>query len=447
MQQPTIENVAGSKVKLTFTVTPEEAKPYLDEAVKVLSESKPIPGFRPGKAPYAEVVKAFGEMRIYETALEQIVRAMYMRAVLDNDLDTVGSPEIQVDKLTPGQDFQFTVIAPVAPSVKKMPDYSKPLVEYHARKIEEKDVNVALQDLRKMQRKEIASTEPAGKEDLVVIDMDMKKDHVALEDGVARDYRVYLAEEHYIPGFADKVVGIKEGEERTFTLPFPSEHYQKHLAGKEVDFTVKAKQIYKMEFPELNEEFAKSLGMEQMEKLKEAIRHNLSLEEEGRAREKSEIEMLEKLVDQGEFSEIAELLVNQEVDKMIREMEHSVEERGMKMEDYLQSIKRTRDELKLDFVPQAMRRIRTATLIKAIAKKEGITVSDEELDKETDRILHGIKEEDKEVRERVSSPEYREYLAIMMRNRKALELLKKQCIKDYPKEEEHVHGPNCNHDH
>jgi len=125
MQAPTIEKLPGSKVKLSFVVTPEEAKPYIDEAVAELSQSKPIPGFRPGKAPYAEIVKTFGEMKIWEQALERIVRARYVAAVLENDLDPVGSPEISVEKLTPNQDLAFTVIAPVAPIVEVLADYKK----------------------------------------------------------------------------------------------------------------------------------------------------------------------------------------------------------------------------------------------------------------------------------------------------------------------------------
>jgi trigger factor len=435
MTPPSIERLPDAKVKLTFSVTPEDAKPYLDEAVIAMSEAKPIQGFRPGRAPYAEVAKAFGEMRIWETALERIVRSSYLRAVLDNDLDTVGSPEVQVDKLTPGADIQFTVIAPVAPTVTTVADYSAPLVEFQAKDVRDEDVNRALTDLRKMQRKEVLSTQPATKEDLVVIDLEMKKDHVTLEGGTGRDYRIYMNEDHYIPGFADKLVGIKPGEERTFTLTFPEAHYQKHLSGKDVDFT--AKSVFTLDLPELDEAFAKSLGQPSVLELTNLLRKNLGEEELNRAREKSEIALLEALVDKSSFSEIAELLVNDEVRKMIAELEHSVEERGMKMEDYLTSVKKSKDELRLEFVPQAIRRIKTATLIKEIAKRENVTVTEAELDHEIDHILEGLKEA--KTREQVTSPEYREYVAILLRNQKTLELLKAKTIKGYVPRPAHVH--------
>jgi trigger factor len=450
MQAPTIEKLPGSKVKLVFTVTPEEADPYVQEAVSEMSISKSIPGFRPGKAPYAEVAKAFSEMRIWEAALERIVRARYMHAILENDLDTVGSPEVQVDKLTPKQTIQFTVIAPVAPIVEKLADYKKERVTFSPRAIEDADIEKAIKELRMMQRKEAAKAEPATMEDIVVIDLDMTKDHVALEDGAARDYKIYLNEPHYIPGFADQIVGMKTGDEKTFSLPFPSEHYQKHLAGQNVDFAVKAKGVFSLELPELNDEFAKSLGQKDIEQLKDVIRKNLTLEEESRAAEKAEIELLEKLVDESSFSDAPDLLVNDEIRKMMAELERTVDERHMKMDDYLASIKKTRDELKLELVPQAIRRIRAATIIKAIAKVEGITVSEDDADTEIDRILSGLRPDDTQTRERVSSPEYREYVAIMMRNRKTLDLLHTHGIKGYPVHTEdnhgaHVHGEHCQH--
>jgi trigger factor len=450
MTPPTLEHIAGSKVKMVFRVTPEEAQPYLDEAVRALGESKPVPGFRPGKAPYAEVVKQHGEMRIWETALERIVRSSYLKTVLDLDIDTVGSPEVQVDKLTPGQEIGFTVIAPIAPTVKTLAAYDKELVEFKPHEVSDEDIEKAITDLRRMQRKEVLSTEAATKEDLVVIDLDMKKDHVVLEGGTGRDYRIYLAEDNYIPGFSEKLVGIKPGEERTFTLKFPEGHYQKHLSGQDVDFTAKAKSVFTLELPALDETFAKSLGQESIQGLKDILKKNIGAEEEDRARQKSEVELLEKLVDQSSFSDVPEILVNDEVRKMLAELEHGVEEQGMKMEDYLVSIKKTKDELRLGFVEQAMRRIKAATLIKEIAKRENIAVSEDELDTEVDRILATVKPEDVATRERVISPEYREYVSILMRNQKTLELLKKKGIKGYtaPSAHEHDHDhSNCDHDH
>jgi trigger factor len=139
--------------------------------------------------------------------------------------------------------------------------------------------------------------------------------------------------------------------------------------------------------------------------------------------------MLEKLTDNASFTEIPELLINEEVRRMMHELQHGVEDQGMKWEDYLSSIKKTADDLRLDFVKQAIRRIQTAVLIKAFAKQQNIEVSEEEIHAEIDRILEQVPANDTETRERLASPDYHEYVAITMRNRQVLEWLKKECIK------------------
>jgi len=428
MPETKITQMPKSEVKIEFTVSVEEAQPYLDEAVKEISTAKPIQGFRPGKATYEDVKRAYGEMAVWEQALERIVRAFYVKTILSENLDTIGSPEIAVDQLVPGQAIKFSVIAPVEPKVLEFPDLSKCKVTAKKVHIGEKNVDEVVEQMRKMRRVESRVERPATGDDLVVIDLEMKKDQVLLEGGSGRDYRVYLGEDHYIPGFTAKMQGIKEGEERTFTLPFPAEHYQKHLAGKDVDFTAKAKTVFELKLPEVNDEFAKGVGIETVEKLREKLKENLTIEAQQKSDEAAEIEMLDKLVDRSKFSEVPDLLVNEEVRRMMHEIEHGVEEQGMKWQDYLASIKKTGDELKLAFVPQAIRRIQTAVLIKQLAKKENITVTEEEADAEIDKILDSLRPDDKETRERVASAQYREYVAIQMRNRKTLEWVKKECV-------------------
>lgn len=428
MSTPIITKLDKSRVELKFTVTPEEAQPYLDQAAVDLQTGKPIQGFRPGKAPYDEVKRTFGEMRIWETALERIVRARYVHAILEEKIDTIGSPEISVEKLVPGQDLQFTVTAPVMPTIVSLMKYDEPLVDKKTREITDTEVEAALNDLRKMRRQEVVTERAATGEDMVIVDLEIKKDNVILEGGTAKGHRVYLNEAHYIPGFAEQLVGLKKGDTKTFELAFPTEHYQKHLAGKTVEFSVVVSDVYELKLPELNEEFTKTLGVESVEKLRALLKDNLTKEATQKADESAEIQLLEKLVDGSKFSETPDLLINEEIRRMYAELEHAAEQQGMDMKDYLAQLKKTADEIKFDMVPQAIRRVQTAVLIKEVGKKENVEVSEDEVDTEIDRILSAV--EDKETRERVSSPDYRDYLTIQMKNRKTLELLKKKGIRE-----------------
>ncbi len=429
MLNPTISPLPQSRVELNFLVTPEEAKPYLDQAVIEISSARPLPGFRPGKATYEDVKRAHGEMLIWETALEKLVRALYVKAILHDNIETIGSPEIAVQKLVPGQDLEFTCAAIVMPTVTKLADYSKTLVERKNPVVSDEDVTKTIEDLRKMRRVEVAADVAATKDTMVNIDLEIKKDHVVVEGGHSSDYRVYLNETHYIPGFAEQLLGAKKGEVKTFELDFPADHYNKQLAGQKLEFTATVKDVYELQLPEANDEFAKSVGIENIAKLHEVIKENLQKEADAKADDVAEIALLDKLVDESRFSEMPELLVNEEVRRMMDELAHGIEEQGGRMPDYLASIKKTADEVKMGFIPQAIKRIQTAVLIKEIGKQEKIEIADEELDAEVDAIISTVKPEDKKTREHVSAPEYRDYVAVQMKNRKVIEILKAKGIK------------------
>lgn len=429
MPQTTINKLPQSLVEISFEVSWDEALPYLEEAAKDVSKAKPLPGFRPGHATYADVKRVHGEMAILEAALERIVRSAYVKKVMEEKLNTIGSPAISVDALTPGQPIKFTTKVALVPGIKKLADYSTCNITKTAADINDAQVEEAIDQMRKMRAEDIKVDRSSTLEDMVMIDMEMTHNNVILEGGKGSDYRVYLNEPHYIPGMTEQLIGVKEGEEKTFTLPFPDNHYQKHLAGKDVQFAAKVKGVFERKMPTADDEFAKAYGLEDIADLRTKLKENLKTETEQRAADKAEIEMLEKLVDASQFEEVPEVLINEEVLRMMKELEHGIEEQGMKMEDYLASIKKTKDDLKLDFIQQAIRRINTAILIKEVAVKEKLEVSEDELDAEVDRILEQVPADDAETRERVVSPDYREYVSIQMRNRKAIEFLKKQCIR------------------
>ena len=453
----------GSKVELKFTVAPAEAKPYIDKVVEEISIGKQIPGFRPGKAPYAEVVKvAGGEMQVWQMAFERVVRAFYVKTVLEKGLETIGSPEVAVDQLTPGQDIKFTCTVAVMPTIIKSENIEIPFVELRIKEIKDADVEEGVQELRKMRRQEVVTDETADKDGLIIVDLEMKKDGVVLEGGVAKEYKIYLNEDHYIPKLTEQLIGMKKGEHKTFTLPFPKEHYQKAYAGKDVDFDVDVKEVYKVVLPEANDEFAKTLGVDSIQALRDLLRYNLTSENERKALDVAEVELLETLVKKSSFTEVPEILIKEEVRRIFEEIRRDVENRGGRMEDYLSSLKKSPDEMRLELIPQAIKRVQTAIYIRNAAKENGVEISDKELDEEIDRILSRV--DDKETRDHVSSPDYRDYVATMMRNRKTLEILKEKGIKNYKvmiekfvKEEsehahnqhgynKHEHGPDCKHE-
>lgn len=425
----TLEKHEDNKVTVTITIPKDEVEAGMRHAAEHLSEETKIPGFRPGKANYDVVKQRLGEMPLLEAAAEELIRNAFVKAMLEEDLETVGQPYFDVVKMAPGNDMVVKVEIALYPHVKKITDYTKLEVKKHSTEPTAELVERAKKDLAMMQTKETraASGYQIKKGDKVVLNLGMKKDGVVVEGGEGQDHGIYTAEDYYIEGFIDQILGLKEGDEKTFTLKFPKTHYQKNLADQNVEFSVKINQIFTLEAPELNDEFAKSVGLKSAKELDEKLMENLKQENEVEESIRLDKEILDMLAEKSEFEKIPDILVNQEIDKMLHELKHSINERGMEFEEYLKQINKTLPEIKLDFTAPALRRIEVAILLKEIAKVENLKVENKEIDDELDKIA--ARYEDQEAKKRVYEPVFREYVERQLINRKTIEFLKNKMVK------------------
>ncbi|MEA3249341.1 MAG: trigger factor [Patescibacteria group bacterium] len=418
--QSTTKKTEKGVVELTITVEVDEIKHTLEMAAQEISKEKPIEGYRPGKAGYEVVAKNYSEQAIYEAALPAIVQKYYVQAVKDEKLQTFGEPEINVTKLAAGNTVEFTATVALVPEISQLAEVDKVKVESKTPTVEDKEIDGTIKELQRMQTKEIRATREAQDGDKIVIDMDMSLESVPLDGGQARGHAIYLDQEYYVPGMKEKIIGMKEGETREFTLKFPKEHYQKNIADKDVGFKVTVKEIYELQHPEINDEFAKSLGQENAAKLRELLQGNILKDKQQKEDQRVEIEILEKLSDRSRFGDLPDRMVNMEVDRMVHELEHSVGERGIKFEDYLKSIKKTPEELKLEFATQAVKRIKTALILREYGEKNAVEVSDAEVLEEQQKMMNSYKD-NAEAQKQVQTEEYLDYIRTGLRNRKVIE--------------------------
>lgn len=426
----TIEKTEKQSVKIHITIPKEQVEAGMQHAAEHMGENVTIPGFRKGHAPYAAVKAKLGEMALLEHAAEELIRAALTEALIAEDLDIVGSPYFTVEKMAPDNDLVFTAEIALMPAVTKLADYNALTVTAESTEPSEELFTQAKRDLQRMRQTEVRAQNGTKLEKghKAVVDLSMKKDGVTIEGGDAKNHSIYTNEPHYIPGFVDAMLGAAEGDERTFTLKFPEDHYQKHLAGNDVEFSVKLNEIFAVETPELDDAFAKALGMESAAKLEEKLKENLSQERKNEEDRRQEKAVLELIAEKSSFEEINEILVNQEIDKMIQELRVWVTDNGMEFNEYLKSIGKSIADMKLDFTPQAITRIKVALVIKEIAKKEKITVDEKEVDAELDRIAEMVTK-DPEAKERVYSPQYRDRIENQLVNRKVIDFLKKEMVK------------------
>lgn len=422
----TRKDLPQAQVELTITITPAEYQAQLVKAAERISQRQKIAGFRPGKAPFDLVKRTVGEMALLQEALEPLVKETYYEAVMAEKLDVVGMPKVDLQKMAPGNDIVYTAVASLLPSV-TVADLKKIKIKRDEKPVTDVQVDEVVENLRKLQAKEVIKAGEAGGDDMILLDMDMFLDNVPVDGGQAKNYRVYLSEEHYIPGFNEKVKGMKKGDEREFSLDFPTTHYQKHLAGKTVAIKVKAHDVFERQMPELDEAFAKALGQDSVEKLRELLRTNIGREAAQKADQQAEIEMLDTVVAKSEFGEIPEVLVDVERRKMFYELTRDLERNGVSVEQYLSDIKKTQAELEEGFKEQAIKRAKAALVSRQIAKEQNLFATEDEVAAEIAHMKEVYKENPDYIKQ-LDNPEVHETIHSIVQNRKVITWLKEQTL-------------------
>ncbi len=421
-----LKKLPKSQLEINVTIPHDDLKPFLEKATEQLSQQTKIEGFRPGKVPYDVLKQRIGEIKIYEEAALMAVEKSYVEIGMKEKFEPIGSPKIDLVKLAPANDFVYKATVDLIPEV-KIGDLKSVKVKEKEIKITEEQVLKVIDEIREMRASEVLEDNAIAKGDKVEIDFDVIRDNVPIDGGAQKKYPLVIGSNVFIPGFEDNLIGLKANEEKQFELSFPDKYHNKNLAGKPAMFKVKILGVYKRTLPEANDEFAKSLGQENMDKLKHAIEHNLEHEEHHKEEERVEIEMLEKLIDKSTFGEIPDILITSETNKMLQEMESNLMREGLKFDDYLKQLGKTRDQIKLDFVPQAIKRVKGALLTRAVFLQEKLEIPEHEVDLELESMAKAYQQYP-EMLKNVQTPQFREHVRNLIGNRKVMEFLKAACI-------------------
>lgn len=418
-----VDKLPKNQAELTIELLHEEMKPYIQQAVVDISKEISIAGFRPGKAPYEIVAKQVGAMKIYQQAAEKAVQNTFPKAIANNELTTIGPPRIAVEKIAPNNPLVYKATVALLPKV-KLGDYKKIKETKKEVKVEAKEVEGTLQNLRKMFGKEKRVSRPIQNGDKVEMDMDTYVDKVPIDGGKSANHPVTVGEGHFIPGFEDNLIGLTEGKTKEFQLKFPKEYHRKDLAGKPVEFKIKVKNVFEIEKSDLDDNFAKTVGkFEKLDDLRRQIEKNIHHEKTTKEQQRLELAIIEQLIKKSTFDEIPDVLIESELHKMLHELEHEVTGQGMKFEDYLSSIKKSKEDLEKEFQPQAVKRVKTALVLRKIAEVENINVSDEDINNESERNKQQY-QSNPEVLKKISTEEYKQYLRSILRSQKVFEFLK-----------------------
>ncbi|OGY41518.1 MAG: trigger factor [Candidatus Buchananbacteria bacterium RBG_13_39_9] len=424
-----------SQVELTVTISAENFQPLVNQAFDQISQQTKIDGFRPGKIPADIVKQRVGEMKIYEEAAILAVEKSYLEIATKEKLEPLGSPKIDMEKLAPNNDFIYKATVTLIPEV-KIGDYKSIKIAEKEIKTTAEQINKVIADLRNLRATEILENKIIENGDKVEVDFDILRDKVPIDGGAQRKYPLVVGSGHFIPGFEEQLIGLKTGEDKEFNLTFPEQYHNKNLAGKESQFKVKIINVYKRTLPEANDEFAKSMGAENLDTLKQQIEHNLEHEEHHKEEERIEIELINQLIAKSQFGEIPDILINAEVNKMIQEMDSNLSMQGIKLDDYLKHLSKTLEQLKLEFVPQAIKRVQGALLLRAFFFQEKMEISEAEIDQEIE-MAGKMYQANPELLKNLKTSEYRDYIRNSLGNNKVMNFLKTACVTHINPEHKH----------
>ena len=422
--QVTKKDLEKSQIELTVEMTVEDFAPYIEKCALKLAEKVKIEGFRPGKAPLEILKQKVGEMAILEEAAHVAIHKTIDDIIDQNTMDraAVGQPKVEITKLAPENPFEYKVITSIMPTV-ALGKYKDLKIKPAEAKVEEVDIEKTLKELQEMRVAEVISEAGAADTNKVLVDIEMFMDKVPVEGGQTKDLAVIIGKNYFVGGFDSELLGAKTGEERTFSLPFPADHHQKNLAGKMVEFKVKVGAIYKRELPELTDEFAVGFRFKDLADLKKTLSENILADRKNQAETKAELEMLEKIVNDTKFGDLPEQMVESETHFMMHEIEDDITNQGGKMEDYLQHIGKTRNELVLDLLPNAVKRVKTALIMKEVGVIEKLEASDKEIDDKISELKETHKD-NKDLEKMANDKGYRRYVGNILQNGKVITKLK-----------------------
>ncbi len=393
----TSEQLLPSKLRLSFKIPAEKLDEFVKKAANEISKDLKLDGFRSGNIPFEVVEQNVGKEKLLQEGADRAVKKYYVDYVLDNKIEAIGQPRLNVKKLALGNDFEFEAEIDVLPKI-EMGEWQDKIKEVNKKfqgkqfEVKEKEINRELDYLANQRAKAKTVSREAKKGDQLEIDFEVFQDNVPIEGGTAKKHQIIIGQGQFIPGFEENLIGLKAGEEKEFDLVFPEKYHQKHLAGKQARFKVKVNLVQERKLPEINDEFASGIGkFKNLKELKDNLRNGLLEEKKKKHRQKQEMEIINALTEGSEV-EIPQVLIDSELEKMDKELDNSIAQLGMNRQQYFQQIQSSEEKLKKQWQEnEAPKRVKAALILRQLAKEKKIEPKAEEIEERMNQVMQYYK--------------------------------------------------------
>ncbi|MGZ3310515.1 MAG: trigger factor [Xanthobacteraceae bacterium] len=372
----------GLKREFQIQVPAADLEARLTERLGELKDKVQLRGFRPGKVPMAHLRKLYGKAVMAET-IEALIRELNAKVVTDHGLKlamepkvTIPNEETEVAKVIGGQsDLAYTLAVEVLPKI-ELADFKGIKLERPMAEVTDAQVGEALERIAEQNRPFAAKVEggKVEKGDRVVIDFTGTLEGAPFEGGTGGDVGVNVGSGTFIPGFEDQLIGMAAGETRQVKVTFPSNYMNAQLAGKDAEFNVTAKTVEAPGTVSVDDAFAKQLGLDSLDKLKEAVKGRLQQEHAGLSRQRVKRQLLDKLDEMHKFA-LPPTLAEEEFKNVWNAVESDLKAQGRSFADEGTTEEKAREEYR----GIAERRVRLGLVLAEIGERNKIAVTDEEI--------------------------------------------------------------------
>jgi trigger factor len=370
-----------SSVLLEIELPPERLDRAIADAVQRLSRRTRIAGFRPGKAPRAVLERALGPEAIVDDAMEHLVADAYRAAVREKSIVPLADPAIEIVEAEAGKPVIFKATVQIPPEV-QLGDYRNFNFVPEIEAIDDPKVDKVIDELRDQNAALTPADRPAQKSDYAIIAYRGTKDGEPFDGGTTERMPLIIGEERLIPGFEDHLVGLSVGESAEFDITFPDDYAESALAGQAAHFEVDLKDLRAKVLPDADDEFAASMGeYPTLAELRADVKARLERNALDRARHGFSDRIIEYAIANATL-ELPDILVDQEVEVMHGEFRTTLARQGITEEAYLKVTKQSEADLHAEFRPRAEARVKTLLVLSEIAEREGIAVSDADVESE-----------------------------------------------------------------
>lgn len=386
------EKKAKNIHEIKIEINGEEWKRVLDDTFKKVIKTVKIDGFRPGKAPRDVFEKKYGKASLVAEAVEGKMQDAYKEALEKFKGDAIMQPTVAIEKADDeGVCYVFTFTTKPEVKIKK---YTSLGVKKASSKVTAKDVDAEIENMQKQYADLQVKDGIAENGDTVVIDFEGFDGDTPFDGGKGENYALELGSNSFIPGFEDQLVGTKAGDEKDVNVTFPEDYHAEELKGKPVVFKVKVHEVKTKVYPELDEEFFKDLGLDDVktkEDLKKTVKETMTAQKEYESENKYIDDLFEALLKETTV-EVPHELIHEELDRMVEQYAERLKMQGISLEQFYKFTNSSEEALKAQMHEEAEKRIKLRFAIDEIIELEKIDATEEEAlkDAEEKAKKHGM---------------------------------------------------------